>query len=157
MSKILNEFADWINSEFTGAAMRNETTINGGTTMTTTTIETTLPKYIPSAAPDYGTCRFSGRPRLATRAQAQAAQEARLAALSGTDGIVSFCTNTMLSRGTIYVCRIDTCGHAIAYETYRWWAMAFSERKPCDMDLGLVVVGDMGHSLAVGQYQEGQG
>lgn len=30
MSKILNEFADWINSEFTGAAM----TTTGGTTMT---------------------------------------------------------------------------------------------------------------------------
>lgn len=58
--------------------------------------------------------------------------------LDENDGaIVSFCTNTMLSRGTIYKCRIIN-RRAIAFHSQGWWAMNFADPQPIDQDLGEV-------------------
>jgi hypothetical protein len=121
---------------------------------------TALKKY---TAPefDYGICRFSGRPRRPTYDQAKLEQQTRLEALKGSDGVVSFCTNIMMSRGTIYDCRIDSAGNAIAFRTRTWWAMSFSENKKIDKNLGAVIAsqvsGSLTFRLAVGHLKEGRG
>lgn len=66
--------------------------------------------------------------------------------------IVYFCTNTMLSRGTVYRCKIVN-RRAIAVGTQSWWAMSYSELVECNEDLGYVKPiqrnGDMFFTLGV--------
>jgi hypothetical protein len=59
--------------------------------------------------------------------------------LDENDGAtVSFCTNTMLARGTIFMCEIRN-RRAIAVSKQTWWAMSFSTPEVMeDVDLGEV-------------------
>ena len=53
--------------------------------------------------------------------------------------VVPFCTNTMLSRGTVYFCRVEN-GRAIVERTQGWWAMSYGDILDADpQDLGEVV------------------
>ncbi len=117
--------------------------------------------YVAPPLPDYGICRFSGKPRRPTSEQMRDEQRARIEALTGTDRPVCFCTNTMLDRGTVYRCYIDADGNAVAFEKYGWWAMSFSETTPDNTNLGPVkaqqVSGSLCYTLVVGRYTEGTG
>lgn len=51
---------------------------------------------------------------------------------------VFFCTNSMLSRGTVYKCKVVN-GRAIAVAQQSWWAMSYTELKDMkEEDLGEV-------------------
>lgn len=41
-------------------------------------------------------------------------------------GHISFCTNSMMSRGTVYHCKVDEEGDAIIQSTQQWWSMQYT-------------------------------
>lgn len=77
---------------------------------------------------------------------------------------MSFCTNRMLDRGTVYDCVVDESGHAIVQRKSSWWAMSYIDlpiEADEDRDLGPVkpynISGSELYALAVGRLTEGKG
>lgn len=90
-----------------------------------------MKSYVKPVAPKY-TCRFSSSGfRAPTWEESRSEIEADIIATTGSDRVVSFCTNVMLSRGTVYDCHVDEQGQAIAFQSRCWHAMSYSDPVPC--------------------------
>lgn len=86
----------------------------------------------------------------------------RLDAMKGTEERVSFCTNVMLDRGTVYDCAINAEGDAIVKAARSWWSRSFAPApEHVDRNLGPVSVaiipGTLQYCLVVGGLREGRG
>ena len=89
-------------------------------------------------------------------------QLARIEELKRADTLVSFCTNPMHSRGTVYRCYISPGGDAVVVSASDWWSRSFVDAPEyVGKVLGAVVPapisGSLDWQMSVGQLKEGNG
>jgi len=75
---------------------------------------------------------------------------------------ISFCTNAMVGRGTVFHCHVDENYNAVIDSTQSWWAMSYSEqdKSKAGQILGKIekcYLPNHGGHFKVGHLCEGRG
>jgi hypothetical protein len=80
------------------------------------------------------------------------------------DAKLSFCTNYMMDRGTVYHCLVNEAGHAIVQSKQGWWSTTFFSKDILpdeNVDLGKIeavqISGSLDYGLKVKGMREGKG
>lgn len=120
-----------------------------------------MKQYIKPTYPERPICRFSGKPLPLSFEENRQRVLDDIEASKGTDRVVYFCTNRMLAKGTVYHCRIDDNGVAVAFQKQIFWGMGYTEPMNSSKVLGAVtpsqISGQSRFCMSAGGLMQGQG